>query len=429
MKITVIGIGYVGLVTGVGLAELGHTVYCVDTIKEKIDLLKKGQASFYEPDLEKLLKKNINGKRLMFSHSLAEVINKTDFLFICVGTPPQADGSADLSYIYSVADQIKKLANRSKVVVVKSTVPVGTNVKIQNLLSKSKKAKFSVVSCPEFLREGRAIHDFFNPDRLVVGSDNQKSAKAVADLFKKVKGQRVITKRETAELIKYASNAFLATKISFINEISNLCDKVKADVSVVALGMGLDKRINPYFLQAGLGYGGSCFPKDVKALRQISGGHGYDIKLLKAVIEVNTKQRKIFMEKIERVLGDLAGKKIGLLGLAFKDNTDDIRESAAIDLAKYLVKAGASVKAYDAKAAVNAKKVLGNKVVFAGSAYEAVKNVDAAIIATEWPEFAKLDWTRVKKLMKQPIIFDGKNLLDPEKMKRSKFDYYSVGRA
>ena len=437
MKITVIGIGYVGLVTGVGLAELGHTVYCVDTIKEKIDLLKKGQASFYEPDLEKLMKKNINSKRLMFSHSLAEVINKTDFLFICVGTPPQADGSADLSYIYSVADQIKKLANRSKVVVVKSTVPVGTNVKIQNLLSKSKKAKFSVVSCPEFLREGRAIHDFFNPDRLVVGSDNQKSAKAVADLFKKVsakggkanKIQKVITNKETAELIKYASNAFLATKISFINEISNLCDKVKADVSVVALGMGLDKRINPYFLQAGLGYGGSCFPKDVKALRQISGGHGYDFKLLKAVIEVNTKQRKIFMEKIERVLGDLAGKKIGLLGLAFKDNTDDIRESAAIDLAKYLVKAGASVKAYDAKAALNAKKVLGNKVVFAGSAYEAVKNVDAAIIATEWPEFAKLDWTRVKKLMKQPIIFDGKNLLDPEKMKRSKFDYYSVGRA
>jgi len=438
MKITIIGTGYVGLVTGVGLAELGHTVYCVDTIKEKIDFLQKGQAPFYEPDLEKLLKKNIKSKRLMFSVSLAEVINKTDFLFICVGTPPQANGSADLSYVYAVAEQIKDLANNSKIVVVKSTVPVGTNAKVESILAKNirqrptrlwrEKAKFSVVSCPEFLREGRAIYDFFHSDRLVVGSTNEKSAKAVADLFGKVKAQKVITTRETAELIKYASNAFLATKISFINEIANLCDKVKADVTEVALGMGLDKRINPYFLKAGIGYGGSCFPKDVKALRQISGGNGYDFKLLKAVIEVNGKQRKIFMEKIKKVLGNLNNKKIGLLGLAFKDNTDDIRESAAIDLAKYLVKAGAMVTAYDAKATLNAKKVLGNKINFVASAYEAVKNVDAIIIATEWPEFIKLDWLQIKKLMKQPIIFDGKNLLDPEQMKKNKFNYYSVGR-
>jgi len=267
MKITIIGTGYVGLVTGVGLAELGHTVYCVDTIKEKIDFLQKGQAPFYEPDLEKLLKKNIKSKRLRFSLSLAEVINSTEFLFICVGTPPQADGSADLSYVYTVAEQIKNLARSSKIVVVKSTVPVGTNAKIETILAKNKKAKFSVVSCPEFLREGRAIYDFFHSDRLVVGSINQKSADAVAGLFKKVKAQKVITTRETAELIKYASNAFLATKISFINEIANLCDKVGANVSEVALGMGLDKRINPYFLKAGIGYGGAAYAKGVRFLK------------------------------------------------------------------------------------------------------------------------------------------------------------------
>lgn len=428
MKITIIGTGYVGLVTGVGLAELGHTVYCVDTIKEKIDSLQKGQAPFYEPDLEKLLKKNIKSKRLMFSLSLAEVINKTEFLFICVGTPPQADGSADLSYVYAVAEQIKALARDAKIVVVKSTVPVGTNAKVEAILAKNKQAEFSVVSCPEFLREGKAIYDFFHSDRLVVGSVNQKSAAAVAGLFKKVKAQKVITTRETAELIKYASNAFLATKISFINEIANLCDKVGANVSEVALGMGLDKRINPYFLNAGIGYGGSCFPKDVKALKQISGGNGYDFKLLKAVIEVNGNQKKIFMEKIKKVLGNLSGKKIALLGLAFKDNTDDIRESAAIDLAKYLVKSGAAVRAYDPQAMANSKKILPKKVFFTASAYEAVKNSEAVIIAAEWPEFIKLDWVKVKSLVKNPIIFDGKNLLDPVKIKKGKFIYYSVGR-
>lgn len=428
MKITIIGTGYVGLVTGVGLAELGHQIFCVDTDPAKIKMLSQGQEIFYEPDLSKLLKKNLKSGRLIFTTNLAEVINKAQIVFICVGTPPKKDGSADLCYVLKVAADINKCAASGKIIVTKSTVPVGTGELLEKVLNSKNGRIFTAVSCPEFLREGRAIYDFFHPDRIIAGAAKESVGFKVINLFSKIKAHKMVTSRETAELIKYASNAFLATKISFINEISNICEQVKANVDKVACGMGYDARINPHFLKAGIGYGGSCFPKDVRALRQIAGCKGYNFRLLKAVIEVNNQQKKIFIEKIKKNLGNLKGKAVAVLGLAFKDNTDDIRESAAIDIIKALIKAGARVKVYDPQAMVNAKKVLANSVAFCSSPEEAAAQSIALIIVTEWPEFAKLDWQKIKNLMKNPVIFDGKNLLDKNKMNKLKFKYYSVGR-
>ncbi|MDP2586457.1 MAG: UDP-glucose/GDP-mannose dehydrogenase family protein [Candidatus Komeilibacteria bacterium] len=429
MKITIVGTGYVGLVSAVGLAELGHRVFCVDTDPQKIEILKSGRATFYEPGLDKLLKKNLANRRLSFTVSLAQVIDQSEIIFICVGTPPQPDGSADLTYVKQVAASIQTLSKQGKIVVTKSTVPIGTGAMLEQILNKKPGRVFEAVSCPEFLREGQAVYDFFHPDRIVVGADKQSVGFKVINLFSAVKTHKMVTSRETAELIKYAANAFLATKISFINEISNVCEKTGADVEEVAKGMGLDKRINPYFLKAGIGYGGSCFPKDVRALRQLSGGNGYNFRLLKAVIEVNNKQRQLFFEKIKKVLGSLEGKKIGVLGLAFKGNTDDVRESAAVDLIKKLVKAKAKVSCFDPQAVANARLVLNGRIRYCANAYETMEQADALIIATEWPQFAKLDFKKVKKLLRQPIIFDGKNLLNHQLIKKAGFSYYSVGRS
>lgn len=427
MKIIVIGTGYVGLVSAVGLAELGHQVFGVDTNQKKIDTLLKGKEPFYEPGLGSLLKKSLKSSRLTFTPKLAAVINKAPIIFICVGTPPQKDGSADLSYVKQVANDIGKLAKTGKIVVTKSTVPVGTGAMIEKILKKKNGRVFHAVSCPEFLREGKAIYDFFNPDRIVVGATKESIGYKVMNLFSKIKTHKIVTRRETSELIKYASNAFLATKISFINEIANLCEKVSADVEEVAKGMGLDKRIGPAFLKAGIGYGGSCFPKDVRALRQLAGGTGYNFRLLKSVIEVNNKQRKLFIEKIKKVMGNLNRKTVTVLGLAFKDNTDDIRESAAIDIVRVLQQAGAKVKVYDPEAMVNAKCVLHKKTVFCESPYAALENSQAMIVATEWPIFGDLSWDRVRVLMKRPIIFDGKNLINKERVKKLGFKYYPIG--
>src|SRR3989344_5141725 len=374
MKLTIVGTGYVGLVSGVGLAELGHQVFCVDTDENKIKTLKAGKAPFFEPGLVSLLKKNIKDGRLDFTTKLASVINKSPVIFICVGTPPRPDGSANLTYVKQVAKDINRFAKTGKIVVTKSTVPVGTGGMLERIINQNNGRVFQAVSCPEFLREGRAIYDFFHPDRIVVGAIKESVGYMILNLFAKVKSHKLVTSRETAELIKYASNAFLATKISFINEIANLCEKVGADVEKVARGMGLDKRINPNFLKAGLGYGGSCFPKDVRALRQLAGGSGYNFRLLKSVIEVNNQQRKFFIEKIKKAVGNLSRKTVTVLGLAFKDNTDDIRESAAIDIVKALQKAGARVKVHDPEAMVNAKCVLHNKTVFCESVYAALEN-------------------------------------------------------
>jgi len=428
MKIIVIGTGYVGLVSAVGLAELGHTVYGVDTDQKKIDTLLAGKEPFYEPGLARLLKKNLKAGKINFTNSLASVINKSNFVFICVGTPPQKDGSADLSYVKQVAGDIAKYAKAGKIVVTKSTVPVGTGEMVEHILNKKNERKFHAVSCPEFLREGRAIYDFFNPDRIVVGATKPSIGYKVMNLFIKINTHKIVATRETSELIKYASNAFLATKISFINEIANLCERLGADVDEVAKGMGYDKRIGQSFLKAGIGYGGSCFPKDVRALRQLSGGSGYNFRLLKSVIEVNSKQRKFFIDKIKKELGSLNNKTVTILGLAFKDNTDDIRESAAIDVAKSLQKAGARVKVYDPEAMINAKCVLHKKTIFCDSPYSALEGSQAMIIATEWPIFADLNWDRVKVLMKKRIIFDGKNLVDKEKAIKAGFKYYPIGK-
>lgn len=428
MKILVIGTGYVGLVTAAGLAELGHQVTAIDVDFKKINKLKKGIMPFFESALKPLVIRNLRKQRLFFNTNLKNHLNKNQFIFICVGTPPKKDGSANLKYIKQAARAIGQNIRESKIIVNKSTVPVGTGQLIKKIIKKYYQGEISVVSCPEFLREGRAVYDFFHPDRIVIGSEDQEAIKAVANLFKKIKTEKLKTPLETAELIKYAANAFLATKISFINEIANLCEKVKTDVEVVAQGMGLDKRIGPSFLKAGIGYGGSCFPKDIRALKQIAGGYGYHFQLLKAVIEVNRHQRLVILKKIKLIYPKIKNKIVGVLGLAFKGLTDDIRESAAIEIIKKLIKRGAKIQTFDPQAMANAKKVLDSRLKYCQNAYEASKNAQLLIIATEWPQFKKLNWKKIKRLMKNDIILDGRNLLDKEKMEKLGFRYIGVGR-
>ena len=431
-KITIVGTGYVGLVSGACFADLGQEVICVDKDEEKINKLKKGIIPIYEPGLEKIVKKNIKAGRLSFSDNLAQSIKQSNIIFICVGTPPAEDGRADLSYIKAVAKEIGQNIQDSKIIVTKSTVPIGTGRKlIIGIIAQHWKGDFEVVSNPEFLREGTAISDFLNPDRIVIGVNSLRAEKALLKLYEDIDCPKVVTTLESAEMIKYASNAFLATKISFINEIANLCEKAGADVKEVAKGIGLDKRIGEHFLKAGLGYGGSCFPKDVKALRQMAGANGYNFRLLKSTIEANNYQRKRVLAKIRDIFPEkeIRNKTIAVLGLAFKNNTDDVRESAAMETIEKLGKLGAKIKAYDPKAMENAKKELNDNVKFCGSSYEAVKNAHLVVIATEWDEFRKLDWNKIKRLLKSAIIIDGRNLLDPIKMKKVGFHYIGIGRA
>ena len=429
MNIAIIGTGYVGSVTGACLSKIGHRVINLDIDEEKIKLYKSGKVPIYEPGLGKLILEEQKKKKLSFSTSYKNTIPKSEVIFIAVGTPSRKDGKADLTYVEAAAKEIGKNMNGYKVIVNKSTVPVGTGRKIEKIISKYYKGKFDIVSNPEFLREGSAVKDFLKPDRIVFGARSNRARDVMLKLYEKIDYPKVTVSVESAEMTKYASNAFLATKISFINEIANICEKVGADVEDVARGMGMDKRIGMDFLKAGIGYGGSCFPKDVNALNQIAGTKGYDFKLIKSVIEVNNRQRNLIIDKLDDIFDNLKERKVCVLGLAFKKDTDDIRESAAIDIIKMLSGIGAEINTYDPKAAKNAKQaLLDNNVNFFKDPYEAVEKVDALIIATDWIEFQKLNYRKIKKLMKRPYIIDGRNILDPEKMRKLGFKYSGVGR-
>ena len=455
MKICIIGTGYVGLVTGTCLSDFGIDVICVDKDSEKIECLNSGKVPIYEANLEVLIKKNISAGRLIFTTDFEKAVKESKVIFIAVGTPSNDDGSANLKQIETVVQQIAVSLNEYKVIVNKSTVPVGTAARIKEIITKNQNViareqsdrsnpnlnrrtgvspvypiSFDVVSNPEFLREGSAIHDFTHPDKIVIGSNSDKALKIMQEIYRPlylIDTPFVITNPETAELIKYACNSFLATKIAFINEIANLCDKVGADVHQIARAMGLDGRISPKFLHPGPGYGGSCFPKDTRALCSIADHFGYEFKSLKAVVSANKRQRKLMVEKIKRLVGDLKGKVIGILGLAFKQNTDDIRESASIDIIKILLKEGAKIKCFDPMAMDNTKKILPD-ITYCENEYEVAEGSDCLVIATEWNQFRNLDLLRIKELLKTLILIDLRNLYEPAQVKALGLIYEGVGR-
>jgi UDPglucose 6-dehydrogenase len=428
-NICVIGTGYVGLVNGTCFADLGNRVTTVDIDQNKINSLKNGVMPIYEPGLKEMVERNVAAGRLNFTTSYEEGLRDAEFVFICVGTPSGVDGEADLKYVRAAAETIAKKMDHPLIIINKSTVPVGTGDFVADIVRRAqpKPISFSVVSCPEFLREGSAMNDFMQTDRTVLGSVDRNAAEAVAQLYLPLRAPIVMTDLRTAEMIKYASNAFLATRISFINEISIICEKLGADVIEVAQGMGFDKRIGHHFLQAGVGYGGSCFPKDVKALAHMAETHGMHPQLLHAVMEINEYQRKHVVLKLDDLLGDVAGKTIGLLGLAFKENTDDIRESPALAVAQYLLERGATVKAYDPVAMPNSAAAMPD-IVMCGNPYDVAVDADALVVVTPWNEFKQLDMTKVLVTMKQPILLDGRNMYEPAKMTDMGFTYRGVGR-
>ncbi|MDP3028500.1 MAG: UDP-glucose/GDP-mannose dehydrogenase family protein [Deltaproteobacteria bacterium] len=435
MHITVIGTGYVGLVSGAGLADFGLQVICVDQDKDKIKRLKKGEIPFYEPGLEELVAKNVKNGRLSFTTDMKTSVRQSLVIFIAVGTPDDGQGQPDLSQVEAVARELAEAIDDYKVIVIKSTVPVGTNRWIKEVISAAggkKGIKVDVVSNPEFLREGAAIEDFMRPNRVVLGSDSAEALAVVKDIYRPlylIETPFVITGLETAELIKYASNAFLATKISFINEVANLCEKVGADVHHVAKAMGLDGRIGPKFLHPGPGYGGSCFPKDTLALVHLGRKLGSPLSIVEAVIEVNQRQRARMVNKIETALGSLKGKTVGVLGLTFKPNTSDVRESPAIDIVRILLEKGAKVKAYDPAGVDEFKKaVTGRNLSFCQDAYEAAKGADALVFLTEWNELRNLDLKKLRKIIAQPLILDLRNIYDSGKMRELGYTYIGVGR-
>ena len=432
MKIAVVGTGYVGLVTGTCLAETGNTVICIDIDEKKVNKMKNGQIPIYEPGLEVLFKRNIEQKRLSFTTNLKEAVNQAKIIFLALPTPPGEDGSADLSYILGVAEDLGKIITEYKVVIDKSTVPVGTAEKVNAAISKNTNLDFDVVSNPEFLREGFAVEDFMKPDRVVIGTSSKKAQKVMDELYKPYvrQGNPIIFMDEkSAELTKYAANSFLATKISFMNEIANLCELVGADVDQVRTGIGSDTRIGKRFLFPGIGYGGSCFPKDVQALVKSAKEVGYTFSILDSVMEVNQKQKTVMIPKIKNYFkGDLKGKKIALWGLAFKPNTDDIREAPALYNIDELTKLGAEIVAYDPEAMDNAKALIGEKIKYASNQYDAVKNADALLIATEWSVFRNPDFEKISELMNDNVIFDGRNLFEVSHMNEVGFTYFSIGR-
>jgi UDPglucose 6-dehydrogenase len=432
MNIAVVGTGYVGLVTGTCLAETGNHVICVDINKEKVDKMKAGVVPIYEPHLDVLFERNIKQGRLSFTTNLAEAIENAKIIFLALPTPPGEDGSADLSYILGVADDLGKLIKDYKVIVDKSTVPVGTAEKVRVAVAKNSKVPFDVVSNPEFLREGFAVDDFLKPDRVVIGTSTERARKVMEELYKPYvrQGNPIIFMDEkSAELTKYAANAFLATKITFMNEIANMCERLGADVDMVRIGIGSDDRIGKRFLFPGIGYGGSCFPKDVQALAKSASEVNYDFKILEAVMTVNETQKTIIIPRIKDFFkGEIKGKHFALWGLAFKPDTDDIREAPALYLIEELTKAGATVSAYDPEAMDNVSKLVGNKIAFASDEYEALKNADALIIATEWSLFRTPDFEKVSSLLKNKVIFDGRNLYGIDQMKELGYTYFSIGR-
>ncbi|MBI3029528.1 MAG: UDP-glucose/GDP-mannose dehydrogenase family protein [Candidatus Rokubacteria bacterium] len=430
MNICVVGTGYVGLVTGAVFADLGNDVICVDKVREKIEGLKQGRMPIYEPGLEEMVARNVADGRLSFTTGLAEGVRKSEIIFIAVGTPAKANGETDLSAVEEVARGIARALNRYKVIVNKSTVPVGTGELVREIIltNQPKPVEFDVVSNPEFLREGSAIEDTLRPDRIVIGAPTQQVAMTLLELYAQLGRPMIITDVPSAEMIKYASNAFLATKISFINAIANICDLAGADVGQVIKGVGLDPRIGTTFLQAGLGYGGACLPKDTDSLIQTAAALGYDFKLLKAVEEINRERAAVLVEKVHKVLGPVEGKVIGVLGLAFKPNTDDTRQAKSAEVIRLLHDDGAELRAYDPVATENAKPLLPPGLRYCMSAYEAAEGADALILTTEWNEFKFLNLERVRSFMRRPVIFDGRNLYEPERMRRLGFEYHSIGR-
>jgi len=429
MNISIIGSGYVGLVTGACLSELGNKVICADNDQKKIRDIKKGIIPIYEPGLEELIANNAKRKRLSFTASIKDAVENSEVIFIAVGTPSLGNGEADLTGIENVARNIALNMSGYRLIVEKSTVPVETGEWVKHTISTyiRGKAEFDVASNPEFLREGQAINDFMHPDRIVIGVESKKAKELLVNLYKPLNAPLVVTDIKSAELIKHASNSFLAAKISFINAISNICEKVGADVVNVAEGMGLDKRIGLKFLDAGIGYGGSCFPKDLDAFITISDKVGYDFELLKSVKEINEQQKLFFLKKIKDSLWIIKDKTIGILGLSFKPNTDDIRNAPSIDIIVALQAEGAKIRAYDPQATEKAKGTL-DKVVFCKDPYESCKGSDCLLIITEWDEFKELDFLKVKKLLKRPLIIDGRNIYDPERLKKLGFAYVGVGR-
>ena len=432
MKITVIGTGYVGLVTGTCFAETGNKVTCVDIDKAKVDKLSSGQITIYEPGLEKIFLRNTKEGRLVFTTNLEEVLEASEIIFLALPTPPGADGSADLKYVLGVADQMGKLMKGYKVVVNKSTVPVGTADKVREAIAKNYKGEFDVVSNPEFLREGVAVDDFMKPDRVVIGTKSEQAKKVMTELYAPFVRQGnplIFMDERSSELTKYAANSFLATKISFMNEIAQLCERMGADVDMVRRGIGSDDRIGKRFLFPGIGYGGSCFPKDVQALVKSSNEVNYDFEILKAVEKVNALQKLHLVNKINTYFkNDLQGKKIALWGLAFKPNTDDIRDAPAIDMINALTAAGATITAYDPEAMPNVKNKIGDKIKYASNQYEALAGADILVIATEWSEFRTPDFEIIEKELPSKVIFDGRNLFDVVKMKEMGYHYESIGR-
>lgn len=432
MRLAIIGHGYVGLVTAAIFADLGNTVYCVGRTKEKIDNLQKGIPPFYEPGLEEVVKKNIDSKRLFFTLSYKEAVLQADIVFICVGTPSKENGDADLSQVFNSAGEIADNLAGYTVVACKSTVPVGTNLKIKEHITKcfektNNPSDFDVASCPEFLREGTALSDTLRPDRIVIGTETNKAMEKLVELHKPINGERVLTTIPTAEMIKYVSNALLATKISFANGISFICDQIGADVEAVLDGVGLDKRLGRSFLYPGIGYGGSCFPKDVKALIAQARHVGYDFELLKDVEQINKQATSVFLNKIKKVIPHGNNKTIGVLGLSFKPDTDDMRDAPSVPIIKGLLKMGFTVKAYDPEATENAKKIIKH-IDFVKSPYEAAKGASGVVVVTEWNEFKQLDLNKLKTLMKEYNIFDGRNIYEPDKVKSLGFTYVGVGR-
>jgi len=428
-QICVIGVGYVGLVTAACFADLGNRVIALDIAEEKIEHLKRGIMPIYEPGLKELVDRNVRAGRLFYTSSYQEGLEDTEFVFIAVGTPSGVDGEADLRHVAAVAQEIAHTMTKPLIIINKSTVPVGTGDWVADIVRKHQPQPipFWVVSCPEFLREGSAIGDFMQPYRTVLGSLDREAAEKVAQLHLPLRAPIMITDLRTAEMIKYASNAFLATKISFINEIANICEELGADVKEVAIGMGYDRRIGAMFLDAGLGYGGSCFPKDVKALAFMAAEKGRHPQLLNAVMEINNDRRPMAVNRMNEMLGDLQGKTIGLLGLSFKPNTDDMRDSPSIDIAKGLIARGARVRAYDPVAMDIARPLLP-EVELVSDVYQMAEGCDALIVTTEWNEFKQLDLERLHNLMRQPMIFDGRNIYDPETMAFLGFHYRGLGR-
>ena len=429
MNICIVGSGHIGLVTGACLADLGNRVICMDDDERKIAVLKDGIIPFYEPELEEIVRRNVAAGRLSFTTSVEEGVGSSEIIFICVGTPQWPDGSADLSFVETASKRIAESMDGYKVIVDKSTVPVRTGgwVKRTVTLNCRHNHDFDVVTNPEFLREGKAVYDFMHPDRIVIGAESEKAANVMKELYQPLNAPIIVTSIETAELIKHASNAFLAMKVSYINALANICEAVGGDVTQVADGMGIDRRIGRDFLDAGIGYGGYCFPKDVAAFIKIAEDAGYDFGLLKAVEEINVQQRRQIIKKTKSQLWNLNGKTIGILGLSFKPDTDDIREAPSIDIIRQLQQEGARIKAYDPQAMESVRQITED-VELCQDPYQVAEGSDALIIVTEWDEFKELDLSRIKELLNQPVIIDGRNIFEPTEMEKLGFMYKGIGR-